>query len=47
MDLRTYGIGAQILREMGVHKMQLLGQPRRMPSMAGYGLEITGYITKE
>ena len=47
MDLRTYGIGAQILRECGVHKMQLLGRPRRMPSMAGYGLEITGYITKE
>ena len=47
MDLRTYGIGAQILRECGVHKMKLLGQPRRMPSMAGYGLEITGYITKE
>ncbi|MDR2325904.1 MAG: 3,4-dihydroxy-2-butanone-4-phosphate synthase [Acidovorax sp.] len=47
MDLRTYGVGAQILREVGVHKMKLLGQPRRMPSMAGYGLEITGYITKE
>lgn len=47
MDLRTYGIGAQILRACGVHKMQLLGQPRRMPSMAGYGLEITGYINKE
>jgi len=47
MDLRTYGIGAQILRELGVTHMQLMGQPRRMPSMAGYGLEITGYITKE
>ena len=47
MDLRTYGVGAQILREVGVTKMKLLGQPRRMPSMAGYGLEITGYITKE
>ena len=47
MDLRTYGVGAQILRECGVHKMQLMGQPRRMPSMAGYGLEITGYIPKE
>lgn len=45
MDLRTYGIGAQILRECGVHKMNLMGTPRRMPSMAGYGLEITGYIT--
>ncbi len=46
MDLRTYGVGAQILRECGVAKMQLMGQPRRMPSMAGYGLEITGYIPK-
>jgi 3,4-dihydroxy 2-butanone 4-phosphate synthase/GTP cyclohydrolase II len=27
--------------------MKLMGQPRRMPSMTGYGLEITGYIPKE
>jgi 3,4-dihydroxy 2-butanone 4-phosphate synthase/GTP cyclohydrolase II len=47
MDLRTYGVGAQILRECGVHKMALMGQPRRMPSMTGYGLEITGFIPKE
>ena len=40
-------VGAQILREVGVARMQLMGQPRRMPSMTGYGLEITGYITKE
>jgi 3,4-dihydroxy 2-butanone 4-phosphate synthase/GTP cyclohydrolase II len=46
MDLRTYGVGAQILRHCGVHKMKLLGSPRRMPSMAGYGLEITGYIAQ-
>jgi 3,4-dihydroxy 2-butanone 4-phosphate synthase/GTP cyclohydrolase II len=46
MDLRTYGIGAQILRQCGVQKMQLMGSPRRMPSMTGYGLEITGYINK-
>jgi 3,4-dihydroxy 2-butanone 4-phosphate synthase / GTP cyclohydrolase II len=44
MDLRTYGIGAQILRECGAHRMQLLGHPRRLPSMVGYGLEITGYL---
>ena len=44
MDLRTYGVGAQILRECGVHRMNLMGNPRRMPSMAGYGLEIAGYI---
>ena len=46
LDLRSYGIGAQILRECGVHRMNLMGNPRRMPSMAGYGLEIAGYITK-
>ncbi len=46
MDLRTYGVGAQILRECGVHKMNLMGTPRRMPSMTGYGLEIVGYITQ-
>jgi 3,4-dihydroxy 2-butanone 4-phosphate synthase/GTP cyclohydrolase II len=43
MDLRTYGVGAQILRELGVRRMKLLGSPRRMPSMAGYGLEVTGF----
>jgi 3,4-dihydroxy 2-butanone 4-phosphate synthase / GTP cyclohydrolase II len=47
MDLRSYGIGAQILRECGVQRMQLMGNPRRMPSMVGYGLEITGYLTKD
>ena len=46
MDLRTYGIGAQILRDCGVHKMKLMGNPRRLPSMVGYGLEVVGYITK-
>jgi 3,4-dihydroxy 2-butanone 4-phosphate synthase/GTP cyclohydrolase II len=45
MDLRTYGIGAQILRDCGVQRMNLMGRPRRMPSMAGYGLEIAGYVT--
>jgi 3,4-dihydroxy 2-butanone 4-phosphate synthase / GTP cyclohydrolase II len=47
MDLRTYGVGAQILRECGVHRMSLMGNPRRMPSMTGYGLEIVGYINKD
>ena len=43
MDLRTYGVGAQILRDCGVQRMRLLGAPRRMPSMAGYGLEVVGF----
>jgi 3,4-dihydroxy 2-butanone 4-phosphate synthase / GTP cyclohydrolase II len=45
MDLRTYGIGAQILRDLGVRKMRLLAHSRRMPSMVGYGLEVTGFMT--
>jgi len=47
MDLRTYGIGAQILRELGITRMKLLGSPRRMPSMTGYGLEVTGFVSPE
>jgi 3,4-dihydroxy 2-butanone 4-phosphate synthase/GTP cyclohydrolase II len=46
MDLRTYGIGAQILRDLGVGKMRLLAAPRKMPSMAGFGLEVTGYAER-
>lgn len=42
-DPKSYGIGAQILRELGVGKMRLVGTPRKLPSMAGFGLEILGY----
>jgi len=44
MELRTYGIGAQILRELGVGRMRLMAAPRKMPSMTGFGLEVTGYV---
>ena len=45
MDLRSYGVGAQILRDLGVQRMQVMGAPRRLPSMAGgYGLEIVEYV---
>lgn len=42
-DLRNYGTGAQILRDLGVAKMRLLATPRKMPAMDGFGLEVTGY----
>jgi 3,4-dihydroxy 2-butanone 4-phosphate synthase/GTP cyclohydrolase II len=45
--LRTYGIGAQILRDLRVKKMRLLAKPRRMPSMAGFDLQVTGYLQPE
>ena len=46
MDLRTYGIGAQILKDLGVGKMKLLASPRKMPSMIGFDLEVTGYLAR-
>jgi 3,4-dihydroxy 2-butanone 4-phosphate synthase/GTP cyclohydrolase II len=46
-DPRVYGIGAQILRELGVGKMRLLGSSRKMPSLAGFGLEISGHLLPE
>jgi 3,4-dihydroxy 2-butanone 4-phosphate synthase/GTP cyclohydrolase II len=42
-ELLTYGIGAQILRDLNVGKMRLMATPRKMPSMAGWSLEVTGY----
>ncbi len=42
-DPRSYGIGAQILRDIGVGKMRLIATPRKIPSMAGFGLEVVGY----
>ena len=42
-SLLTYGIGAQILRELKVGRMRVLAAPRKMPSMTGWELEIAGY----
>ncbi|MFN4265022.1 MAG: bifunctional 3,4-dihydroxy-2-butanone-4-phosphate synthase/GTP cyclohydrolase II [Aquabacterium sp.] len=47
VDLRTYGVGAQILRTLGVHRMRLMGNQQRLPSMVGYGLEVTGFLTAD
>jgi 3,4-dihydroxy 2-butanone 4-phosphate synthase / GTP cyclohydrolase II len=45
LDLRTYGLGAHILKSLGVRKMRLMTNPTKMPSMSGFGLEITGFLT--
>jgi 3,4-dihydroxy 2-butanone 4-phosphate synthase/GTP cyclohydrolase II len=45
-DLRNHGIGAQILKDLNVGKMKLLAAPRKLPSVTGFGLEITGYLAK-
>ena len=46
-DNRLFGTGAQILRDLGVGKMRLMGNPQRIPSMAGFGLEVTGYLSPD
>ena len=48
MDERDYGIGAQILRDLGVTKMKLLtNNPKKRAGLVGYGLEITEIVPIE
>jgi 3,4-dihydroxy 2-butanone 4-phosphate synthase/GTP cyclohydrolase II len=46
-EWRTYGIGAQILRDLGIGKMTVLGHPTRFPSMGGYGLSAERFVAPE
>ncbi len=43
-DLRTYGIGAQILVALGARRMRVLGSPLRLHGLSGYGLEVVEYV---
>ena len=43
-DLRTYGVGAQILLDLEVRKMRVLSAPKRMHGLSGFGLEVVEYI---
>jgi len=45
-DLRTYGVGAQILLDLGVRKMRVLSAPKRMHGISGFGLEVVEYVTE-
>ena len=42
-DLRTFGVGAQILADLGVKKMRVLGTPTKLTALSGFGLELVGY----
>lgn len=44
-DLRMYGIGAQILSDLGVRKMRVLGTPKKLHALSGFDLELVEYIT--
>ena len=41
---RTYGVGAQILRDLGLSKIRVLSAPKQMHAISGFDLEITEYV---
>ncbi len=43
-DLRTYGVGAQILLDLEVRKMRVLSAPKKMHGLSGFGLEVVEYL---
>ncbi|WP_289284355.1 MULTISPECIES: bifunctional 3,4-dihydroxy-2-butanone-4-phosphate synthase/GTP cyclohydrolase II [unclassified Methylophaga] len=43
-DLRTFGVGAQILSALGVKKMRVMGTPTKLTGVSGFGLELVGYL---
>ncbi|EHQ52194.1 3,4-dihydroxy-2-butanone 4-phosphate synthase [Ectothiorhodospira sp. PHS-1] len=43
-ELRTHGIGAQILKDLGISKMRLLSSPKRFHGLGGFGLEVVEYV---
>ncbi len=47
MDLRTYGPGAQIVRDLGVRRMRVLSSPKRMHALSGFGLEVVEYVAAD
>jgi 3,4-dihydroxy 2-butanone 4-phosphate synthase / GTP cyclohydrolase II len=46
-DPRLHGIGAQILKDLGVGKMRVLARPKKIPSMSGFGLEVVEYVSPD
>jgi 3,4-dihydroxy 2-butanone 4-phosphate synthase / GTP cyclohydrolase II len=45
--LRTYGVGAQILKDLGVRQMRVLSAPKQMHGISAFDLEIEGYVGEE
>lgn len=43
-DMRTFGVGAQILADLGVKKMRVIGTPTKLTGVSGFGLELAGYL---
>jgi len=46
-ELRTYGVGAQILLDLGVRRMRVLSQPKKLLGISGFGLEVVEYVAPD
>ena len=45
--LRTYGIGAQILKDIGVRRMRVLSAPKQLHGLAAFDLEVESYVDND
>jgi 3,4-dihydroxy 2-butanone 4-phosphate synthase/GTP cyclohydrolase II len=45
--LRTYGIGAQILKDLGLRRMRVLSAPKQMHGLSAFDLEVVSYVDSE
>jgi len=45
--LRTFGVGAQILKDLGVRRMRVLSAPKQMHGLSAFGLAVEGYVGEE
>lgn len=46
-DAKTYGLGAQILSDLGLNKLKIIGTESKRTGISGFGLEVVGYIDKK
>jgi len=45
--LRTYGVGAQILKDLGVRRMRVLSAPKQMHGLSAFDLEVAEYVGED
>jgi 3,4-dihydroxy 2-butanone 4-phosphate synthase/GTP cyclohydrolase II len=45
-DVKTYGVGAQILSDLGLQKLRIIGTPWQMSALTGFGLEVIEFVEK-
>ena len=43
-EWRQLGLGAQIMVDLGVHQLRVIGTPRKLVGLAGFGLEVVEYV---